>query len=296
MTSKKILSTVLITSMPFFVFSQNTFTNDGTNVGIGTTTPAERLEVVTSGSSNLQLSNSGNVFGAVGALKFSMAGTHVGGIEMERTISAGTLSAMKFLVRYGSGVTGEFMRITQDQRLGIGTNSPNVKVSIYGPNDNDAAISLQSAVNSRFYIQQGGQYLKLGGTAPNGDGAINISNNGSVAIGTTTAGSYKLAVKGSIGAMRVKVSQADWADFVFEPEYHLPSLTDMEAYIKEHRHLPDVPSAKEVSAKGLDLGEMNKILLQKIEELTLHLIEQDKMLRTQKEQINQLTKSLNENR
>lgn len=106
------------------VFSQNTFTNSGTNVGIGTTTPQERLEIVTSGLSNLQLSNSGNVFGAVGALKFSMAGTHVGGIEMERTISAGTLSTMKFLIRSGSGVTGEFMRITQDQRLGIGTSSP----------------------------------------------------------------------------------------------------------------------------------------------------------------------------
>ncbi|TWV93617.1 hypothetical protein [Chitinophaga pinensis] len=65
MISKKAFLTALLYSAPLFVFSQNTFTNTGTNVGIGTTTPAERLEIVTNGSSNLQLSNSGNVFGAV---------------------------------------------------------------------------------------------------------------------------------------------------------------------------------------------------------------------------------------
>lgn len=110
---------------------------------------------------------------------------------------------------------------------------------------------------------------------------------GSVGIGTTTPGSYKLAVKGSIGAMRVKVSQAEWADFVFEPGYKLPSLQELERYIKTNKHLPDVPSAKEVTSEGLDLGEMNKILLQKIEELTLHLIQQE---RTNTEQAARITR------
>jgi hypothetical protein len=76
----------------------------------------------------------------------------------------------------------------------------------------------------------------------------------------------------------VKVTQTGWADFVFEPDYQLPSLQDLETYIKINKHLPDVPSASEVAKEGLDLGEMNKILLQKIEELTLHVIELEKKI------------------
>jgi hypothetical protein len=106
-----------------------------------------------------------------------------------------------------------------------------------------------------------------------------------VGIGTTKTGPYQLAVEGTIGARRVKVDQETWADFVFEPEYKLPSLTELETYIKTNKHLPDVPSAAEVAKEKLDLGEMNKILLQKIEELTLHLIEQDKRNREQDERI-----------
>jgi hypothetical protein len=84
---------------------------------------------------------------------------------------------------------------------------------------------------------------------------------------------------------RFKVDQDTWADFVFEPEYKLPSLSELETYIKTNKHLPDVPSAAEVAKEKLDLGEMNKILLQKIEELTLHLIGQDKRNREQEELI-----------
>jgi hypothetical protein len=103
---------------------------------------------------------------------------------------------------------------------------------------------------------------------------------GNVGIGTRATGTSKLAVEGTIAARRVKVTQAGtWPDYVFEPEYRLPSLLDLESYIKTNKHLPEVPSAKEVAAGGLDLGEMNKILLQKIEELTLHLIEQEKRIK-----------------
>lgn len=97
--------------------------------------------------------------------------------------------------------------------------------------------------------------------------------NGNVAIGTTVPGPYKLTVEGSIGARRVKVMQGSWADFVFQEDYKLPTLAEVEDYIKVNRHLPDVPSAKEVEKEGLDVGEMNKRLLQKVEELTLYLIE-----------------------
>jgi len=290
MNKKKLVPITLICLTPLLAFSQNTFTNTGTNVGIGTTEPTERLEIATNGASNLQLTHNWDVLGTVGALKFNMAGTHEGGIEMERTIAAGRLSAMKFLVRSGSGTTAEAMRITQDNRIGIGTSSPVVKVSIYGPNDNDAAISLQSLTNSRFYIQQGGQYLKVGGLTPNGDGVINISNTGTVGVGTTSTGAHKLAVEGSIGARKIKVTQTGWADFVFDPGYKLASLHEVENYIKTNRHLPDVPSAMEVEKEGLDLGETDKRLLQKIEELTLYLIDQQKQLKAQQEQISVLQK------
>ncbi|SFM78549.1 hypothetical protein SAMN05428949_0782 [Chitinophaga sp. YR627] len=110
---------------------------------------------------------------------------------------------------------------------------------------------------------------------------------GNIAVGTTDPGEFKLAVSGAIRGKRVKVEQNNWADFVFEPEYKLPSLCELENYIKANKHLPDVPSAKEVTKEGIDLGEMNKILLQKIEELTLHLIEQEKRIRELERQSDQ---------
>ncbi|ACU62080.1 hypothetical protein [Chitinophaga pinensis] len=122
---------------------------------------------------------------------------------------------------------------------------------------------------------------------------------GSLGIGTRATGQYKLAVNGDFKSKRVKVEQANWADFVFEPEYQLPSLAEVETYIKANKHLPDVPSAKEVTKEGVDLGEMNKILLQKIEELTLHLIEQEKRsamqddcIRSMREEIKKLKSSI----
>ena len=81
-----------------------------------------------------------------------------------------------------------------------------------------------------------------------------------------------------IKTSRLQVSQSDWADFVFEPGYQQPSLKEIEQYVNENRHLPGVPSASEIREKGIDVGEMNRILLQKIEELTLHVIEQQKMI------------------
>lgn len=77
---------------------------------------------------------------------------------------------------------------------------------------------------------------------------------------------------------RLQVVQDDWADFVFEPGYMLPTLKDVEQYINKNRHLPDVPTTSEIREKGIDVGEMNRILLQKVEELTLYMIEQQKMI------------------
>jgi len=99
-----------------------------------------------------------------------------------------------------------------------------------------------------------------------------IDGNKNVGIGVDNP-TYKLTVNGTIGARRVKVTQEQWADYVFHPDYKLPSLATVEQFIKDNGHLPDIPSEKEVIEKGTDLGEINRLYLQKIEELTLYIID-----------------------
>jgi hypothetical protein len=106
---------------------------------------------------------------------------------------------------------------------------------------------------------------------------MEIMNNGKVVIGnvSNTPNNYKLYVEDGILAERLKVAvktSSDWADFVFAENYRLRSLAETKLFIQENQHLPDVPSAAEMVEKGLDVREMNALLLQKIEELTLHVI------------------------
>ncbi|WP_316810306.1 hypothetical protein [Pedobacter heparinus] len=114
---------------------------------------------------------------------------------------------------------------------------------------------------------------------------------GKVGIGTTDTKGYKLAVAGNVIAESVKVQlQGSWSDFVFADDYKLPTLQQTEQHIKEKGHLPGIPSAAEVKANGIDLGEMNAKLLQKIEELTLHLIRNKKEVDLFKNTIDELKK------
>lgn len=115
---------------------------------------------------------------------------------------------------------------------------------------------------------------------------MRITEAGNVGIGTTDTKGYRLAVNGKIRAQEIKVEVSPWPDYVFTKEYLLPSLQETERYIKEKGHLSGIPSAKEVEAEGINLGEMNTKLLQKIEELTLHLIEKDKEIQRQRAEIN----------
>ena len=116
---------------------------------------------------------------------------------------------------------------------------------------------------------------------------------GDVGIGTSDTKGFKLGVKGKIAAEEVKVATYDnWADFVFAKEYKLPSLKEVENHIKEKGHLKDIPSAKEVKKNGIFLGEMDSKLLQKIEELTLYTIKQQKEIEILKEEKKEL-KSVN---
>ena len=96
--------------------------------------------------------------------------------------------------------------------------------------------------------------------------------NGDLGIGTNTPDA-KLAVNGNIHAKEVKVDLVGWPDYVFEEDYDLPTLEEVQDHIKEEGRLINLPSAQQVETNGIDLGEMNKLLLEKIEELTLYVIE-----------------------
>ena len=109
-------------------------------------------------------------------------------------------------------------------------------------------------------------------------------SNGKVGIGTTSPQS-KLAVNGTITSKEVKVTVNNFPDYVFEPDYPLLKIEEVEAYITTNKHLPEIPSAKEVEENGIALGEMDAKLLQKIEELTLYTIEQEKKLKEQDEKL-----------
>lgn len=101
---------------------------------------------------------------------------------------------------------------------------------------------------------------------------------GNVGIGTNTP-KAKLAVDGNILAKEIKVkTDISVPDYVFEADYKLPSLESIENYVKLYKHLPEIPSASKIANEGLDLAEMNLLLLKKVEELTLHVISQQKQI------------------
>lgn len=113
---------------------------------------------------------------------------------------------------------------------------------------------------------------------------------GDVAIGTTTVPSgYKLAVHGKIISEELKVQlQAQWPDYVFAENYNLLTLEEVQKYIKDQGHLPNIPSAKEVGKNGLEVGEMNRLLLEKIEELTLYILKQEQKIKKMNNKLNGL--------
>jgi hypothetical protein len=116
--------------------------------------------------------------------------------------------------------------------------------------------------------------------------------DGRVGIGTKNPRNA-LDVKGTIHSQEVKVDMEGWSDFVFKKEYNLPTLAEVEKHINEKGHLENIPNEEEVLKNGINLGEMNARLLQKIEELTLYTIQQSKEIKILKEENNSF-KSLNE--
>ncbi|HTK18820.1 MAG TPA: hypothetical protein VL442_04885 [Mucilaginibacter sp.] len=192
--------------------------------------------------------------------------------------------------------------------VGIGTTTPTEKLNAIGNIRAEGAypyLNLYSTGwTSNTYIQNGvdpigstgGDYLSFLNPSGKGfafsEGSTNmmmIGTNGNVLIGKTSQGNtgYKLDINGSARANEIVVNTTG-ADFVFDKKYTLPKLSDVKAYIDKNQHLPEIPSAKEMQANGMSVGEINTKLLQKVEELTLYAIEQQKQIEQLKQKDTQL--------
>lgn len=123
--------------------------------------------------------------------------------------------------------------------------------------------------------------------------AMSINAMGNVGIGTITP-KERLSVNGNIRAKEIKVEAENWPDYVFYKDYELLSLPELQSYIKENGHLPEIPSAVKVERDGFAIGDMNKRLLKKIEELTLYLLDKDSELKAQNQKIISLEKGQDE--
>ncbi|PWG78074.1 hypothetical protein [Pararcticibacter amylolyticus] len=118
-----------------------------------------------------------------------------------------------------------------------------------------------------------------------------LKSSGFVGINTSNP-REQLSVNGKIRAQEIKVESTNWPDYVFLKTYELPSLRETGLYIKKNGHLPEVPTASEIEQDGISVGAMNALLLKKVEELTLHLIEMDNKMQNKEQEINDLTSRL----
>lgn len=145
-------------------------------------------------------------------------------------------------------------------------------------------------IGGGLLFQDAGGYLTGGSIKPGVDGLVTNGGNKHIII----AGSEVRINAPFLLAKKVKVSikPEDWSDYVFAKNYHLRSLTSVENFINKYKHLPDVPSAEEVEKNDLDLGATQAILLKKIEELTLYMIEQDKTIKEQQKLLEALQKEI----
>jgi len=190
--------------------------------------------------------------------------------------TAGTIETMSNLLVNGN--------------IGIGTKDPQSKLHFFNSvlGDVTMAIRLDGLTNTEraigFYdngnlawwfgrdntgvMQNGLGFWKSGSTG----WVLTMADNGNVGIGTDNP-THKLSVNGTIKAKEIIVELTGWSDFVFDKDYKLKSLTEVENFIKDNGHLPSIPSEKEVLEQGISVGEINSKLLQKIEELTLYMIE-----------------------
>jgi trimeric autotransporter adhesin len=267
------------------------------NVGMGNTNPITPLEI-SSSLPQLRLSGSG-----AGASGWSLWG------------------GLDFRIRNNASVDQVFIK-GSNNFVGIGNLNPTHKLHVTGRLrvEGNSVDDQLDVTNSATSVAAGASMMWLSYTSPqtlnpklieatgNTSGGTNgnrlvVYNDGQVTIGdiacpASTPAGYKLYVQSGILTEKVKVAvkgSANWPDYVFANDYKLKTLDEVENYILANKHLPEVPSANEMSANGLDLGEMQAKQLQKIEELTLYMIEMKKEisnLKSKNEQLNSLITNL----
>ncbi len=275
-------------SSPVVAFSTNG------NMGIGTSSPAHLLQIHNSNNPTIAIGQGNLDTNGKSTLSFfAGTSTHQNGflVQYNKDTSSDRLG-------FVGGVGVEHLSILNGGKVGIGTIAPQSTLEIRQP-DASVYITASNATdggigNPSLYINRISEGLKLE-YVPNvlarisntyvgpsghlafataGQDRLFITGNGNIGIGTTDPKGYKLAVAGKAIAEEVVVKlQSNWPDYVFEKNYHLPTLAEVESYINQNKHLPEVPAAKEMEKNGVNLGEMNMLLLKKVEELTLYMIE-----------------------
>lgn len=252
------------------------------NVGIGVANPTAKLELPNNGNASLRVGVSSNMSNAHTQLINTMT---VIGDNPTTIASCGSVSHDHYNNGNNPTWAGTFI-----QHFGTGLSCHlynNVKVD----KQNLGVLHFQNESNG-VIVSSGGIYL-----ATQYNNIATFHANGNVAIGyqaDVIPTSYKLQVNGNLWASNVRTSANYYPDYVFDTAYQLPTLQQVEAYIKQNHHLPEVPSEAEVKKDGINLGEHQVILLKKVEELTLYAIEQNKKQQEQNEQLQQLEKKMAE--
>ncbi len=242
-----------------------TFEDNTGNIGIGIANPSAKLDIKVGSTETANSINLHDGNYEIGSIRKLSSTDGRGLVISGRTENATTAQPTLILAGYTKDYAAD--------------NSYDAAVSIRGYNVDDNS-TLQSA--PIFKVLNGSS-----------DSYFTVNSDGNCGIGTSETGPHKLAVEGTIGSREIKVQASGWYDFVFDEGYNLRSLEEVESYIETNKHLPEIPSENEVLENGIELGDMNGKLLQKIEELTLYMIEMNKEMKSQKEEIN-LLKSENQ--
>lgn len=191
--------------------------------------------------------------------------------------------------------------ITFEGKVGVGTATPGFLFHIEGVESSNWLTATSNTGTSGHSLYFGynnnsnttyGLYITGGRGLPNQldfgvENKFYVMGDGKVGIGTSYP-SEKLSVNGNVSAKKIIVTQTGWSDYVFNDDYALRPLSRLAQYIKQNKHLPDIPSEKEVNANGINIGDNQALLLKKVEELTLYVIHLQKQVNRQAEKITQL--------
>ncbi|AEA42122.1 hypothetical protein [Fluviicola taffensis] len=185
---------------------------------------------------------------------------------------------------------GEHMWLEKSVSIGANVTSGS-KIYVKNSNSN-AAIHINNVGNTINYQKllfleydhTNTEIIKVQNTALNYP-AFLLNANGEMRIHNGTMETFRIESNGMIRARKVKVDSETWPDYVFEKDYQLLPLNELEMFLLKNKHLPSVPSEKQIKEEGIDVSEMNVKMMEKIEELTLYLIQQNKVLEKQSKEL-----------